>query len=206
VKLVDPDGQATTIIITHSGPASDFILGGSHSGAHFSNPKNGRPSLYDPGGSYKAVIFDDIPEVDPDHPRRIDRPGSNATFEGEASNLLNYIRYHLDSGDPSVTAYTFNTTTEQEASFIKNIPDNAPGQGLCVYGVSSLLKDLGLSTSLFPRGLTSDLDKLFIKNKDMIKSVYIKIEKDGKMFIKKTDYYYDINKKLQKKETLIPID
>jgi len=200
IKLIDPDGRHTTVVITHVGKASEFFLGGTHVAAHFSNPAlYKKPTFYDPNGSYTAPSTDN-----PDGPR--ESPGNSRTFTGPGSDLMEYVKYQLtEGGENRITLFTFDTTREQESAFIKNIPDSDIRFLNCAASISSLLKSLGLSFSLRPGGVESDLNKLFIKGK-ATKVEYTLHEENGKKFLKRTDYFYDDNKNLQTKVTSTPLD
>jgi hypothetical protein len=200
VKLVDPDGRQTTVIITHAGSVSDFFLGGTHVAAHFSNPAlYEQPTFYDPNGNYKAPSIDN-----PDGPRV--SPGNNRTFTGPGSDLKEYIKYQLtEGGENRITLFTFDTTREQESAFIQNIPENDLGFLNCAASTSSLLESLGLSLSVRPGGVESDLNKLFIKG-EATKTEYTLNEENGNKFLRRTEYFYDDNKNLQTRITSTPLD
>jgi RHS repeat-associated protein len=135
----DKLGLCTIVVVNQNG------LG--HAGVYVDNGPDGKPFLYDPGGSFQQGMR-----------------GSNDAFYGKDANISDYIKFQERDG-PNVKVFKFDTSKADEAK----IASNAEGQDgkaplMCAVGTSSALQGVGpfrnLPISLTPRGLAGDLSKL----------------------------------------------
>jgi hypothetical protein len=154
INFTDPTGLATQIIITVD---KDGVIKGTHAAIRVDNGGEGKPVLFDPGGSYK------------DGQGR----GSGGYFEGDEAALAAFLEYQTSAGE-GVHVFNFDTTPEQEAQIASNfgygteegVGDVTPG--LCALAVSEAISGVGpfkdVSPTVFPSKLNRQLsDAMFGK-------------------------------------------
>jgi hypothetical protein len=154
VKLVDPDGKETQVIITKDYLIDFTVFGkrikvgeyGSHAAVRVDNP-SGRPMLYDPAGSYNPIDPDDGGPV----------RGSGDLFEGKTADLGKYVKYQNSLGS-DVEILRFATTPEQE----KELAGRADAQGgaapcFCAKSTSSVISGVGPFKDIHSTALPGEL-------------------------------------------------
>jgi RHS repeat-associated protein len=135
----DRKGLCTVVVVNLNG------LG--HAGVFVDRGSDGKPFLYDPGGSFMSGSR-----------------GSSDTFSGPSANLDAYIAFQQKDGN-NVEVFRFDTTKEEEAK-IESQADETGGTmgGFCVSATRSALKGVGpfkkLGSGYTPSGLAKDLRPL----------------------------------------------
>jgi hypothetical protein len=138
INFNDPMGLKTGVIITTD--YIGFVPIGSHAAVYIEN--NGDPAIYDPAGSYgnRASI------------------GSGDLITGDAANLTEYSKYHMENGS-KVSVIFFNTSATQESSIYSRAEEMGGGvPGLCALYVSNVIKGIGPFESLGTRSLPDTLN------------------------------------------------
>lgn len=135
VRYIDPRGLETVVVYTSYGI--------DHTGVYVDNP-NGRPTLYDPNGSYRYYTS---PPYDPNY-RVMTNPGP--IFEGNEANLQEYLN-HLKEYGPNVEVFRFDTTPLEEAEIVKNIEERpTPGALSCSINTSTSISGVGPFKNITP--------------------------------------------------------